>query len=143
MPSDWNQLWGTSEREKFTGANREKYEKELARILHIEFIKKTEELNQQYVFSNLTSFSQTGVTINMNFSDPLLISAGEYADQVRIKMLKSYFFQPKEGPYRRALAKNEIDEEYFTFDVDIPRQMVNEEEMVALESSIESSVDFL
>lgn len=58
-------------------------------------------------------------------------------------MLKSYFLKPKEGPYRRALSKNDLDEEYITFDVDVPRQMVSEEEMVALESKIDSSVDFL
>lgn len=45
VPSDWNQLWGTSERENFTGEQRVQYEKELSKILHIEFIKNTEELD--------------------------------------------------------------------------------------------------
>ena len=90
-----------------SGDNRRNYEEELSSLLRIDFIQNSEEVSQQYFFSNLTDFSETGVTINLNFSDPLLISAGESADQVRIKMLKSYFLKPKEGSSRRALTQNE------------------------------------
>lgn len=44
--------------------------------------------------SNLTTFTPEGLMIKLNFSDPLLVSQGEYADSIKIKLLKSYFLQP-------------------------------------------------
>lgn len=44
--------------------------------------------------TNLTEFTSGGLTINLNFSDPLFISQGEMFDFVKIKLLKSYFMRP-------------------------------------------------
>jgi len=57
-------------------------------------VKNSEELDQQYFASNLTNFSESGIEVHLDFSDPLLISAGQDADQVRIKLLKTFFLTP-------------------------------------------------
>ena len=60
-------------------------------ILHVTFVKNSDEDDQRYFATNLTHFTAEGIELQLNFSDPLLISAGENADFIRIKMLKSYF----------------------------------------------------
>ena len=59
-----------------TDSDRSAYEKRLDEILHVQFVKNSEELEQKYFTSNLTSFSEQGIQVNLNFSDPLLVSAG-------------------------------------------------------------------
>ena len=91
VPNDWDVLWSEKERNKMSWQDREEFEERLLDILHVQFVKNSEEVGQKYFASNLTNFSESGIEINLNFSDPLLISAGGYADQVSIKMLRSYF----------------------------------------------------
>ena len=76
---------------------------------------------------------ETGIKINLDFSSPLLVSAGDIADKVRIKMLKSFFLKPQEdGQYKRKLLSIEEDDEYFIIEEEIPAQMRSEAEMVSL-----------
>ena len=81
----------------------------------------------------------------MNFSDPLLVSAGDFADTVSIKMLKSYFLQPSpylaselglyQLPYRNLQSLSEKDG-YIVFEEDLPRQVRNQEELDQIESTL-------
>ena len=59
--------------------------------MNVEFIQNSEETSQKYLITNLTTFKAGGISINLNFSDPLLVSQGESADLIKINLLKSYF----------------------------------------------------
>ena len=71
------------------------FEERKLEILHIKFVKNSEELEQKYFSSNLTTFSESGLEVFLNFSDPLLISAGQEADKVKIKINKNFFLRPQ------------------------------------------------
>ena len=78
----------------------------------------------------------------MNFSDPILVSQGDEFDQVRIKLLKSYFMTPssylssqlKVGQ-RRDLETTEEDrvDQYLTITLDVPKQLMSEGELESLQ----------
>ena len=74
VPNDWDRLWSLEERDKMSLEKRETFEEELKRILHVEFIHNTDEEPQRYLMSNLTKFTNSGININLNFSDPILVS---------------------------------------------------------------------
>ena len=61
------------------------------------FVVNSEELDQTYFLSNLTDFTPEGIRIKLNFSDPLFVSQGDKADQVRVKLLKEFFLNTKEA----------------------------------------------
>ena len=48
--------------------------------MHVQFIKNSEEQKQQYFTANLTNFTEYELKINLNFSDPILVSQGEKVD---------------------------------------------------------------
>ena len=81
----------------------------------------------------------------MNFSDPLLISAGAEADTVRIKLLKSYFLtnnaELAKKYQERSLATLSEDEKYLVIESDIPRQVKNEADMIMLEDAMSSAIE--
>ena len=59
----------------------------------------------------------------MNFSDPLLVSQGQDADKIKIRLLKDYFLQASPvlaQKYGRSLVKLEEDNEYIIIIEDIP-----------------------
>ena len=62
--------------------------------MYINFSKNSDETDQKYFSSLLTDFTESGLEIKLNFSDPLLVSQGEVADQVNIYLKKDYFFEP-------------------------------------------------
>ena len=43
-PNDWNKLWDIAEREKLSLKDRENFEKELIKIMHVQFEQNSEEL---------------------------------------------------------------------------------------------------
>ena len=59
--------------------------------MHVRFIQNSEELPQENFVANLTSFREDRLTIKLDFSDPILVSQGLQADQVSIRLLRSYF----------------------------------------------------
>ena len=90
--------------------DRETFEEELLTIMHASFVQNSEETPQRYVISDLAEFKAGGIQINMNFSDPLLVSAGEESDMIRVKLLKSYFLVPDYAlamGYTRSLAQKQ------------------------------------
>ena len=71
----------------------------------------------------------------------MLISQGQDADQVVIKLLKEYFLRADPvlaALNSRSLAKLEEDEEYLIIRADIPRQFMSEEDKVAIENAAET-----
>ena len=75
----------------------------------------------------MTEFREDGLRINLNFSDPILISQGQEADVVVIRLLKSYFLNPNPMLANvRKLATIEEDEEYYIVREDIPRQLASQ-----------------
>lgn len=78
--------------------------------------------------SNLTTFTNDGININLNFSDPILVSQGKTADKIKINLLKSYFLVPDAGLVSgmpRSLAASNLseDEQYIIIEHEIPRQL--------------------
>ena len=147
VPNDWERLWSLEEREKMSLKKRETFEEELKQIMHVEFIHNTDEEPQRYLMSNLTSFTSWGIDINLNFSDPILVSQGENADKIRIKLLKSYFLVPDpllSMGYTRSLATSSPyrlieDDEYVVFEHEIPRQLKDTEETITLTEIAEAA----
>lgn len=60
-PIDWKILWSRQEREKMTVEDREAFEEELLQIMHIQFIKNSEEVGQRYFASNVTEMTESGL----------------------------------------------------------------------------------
>ena len=94
VPEDWKNLWDLNEREKMSPEARKIFEETLLDLLSVEFIRNSDELPQKYFISNLTDFTESGIRINMNFSDPILVSQSEDADQVKIRIKKDFFMTP-------------------------------------------------
>ena len=154
IPNDWERLWSLEEREKMSLKDREAFEKELEKIMHVEFIQNSDEEPQRYLMSNLTTFTSDGISIHLNFSDPILISQGFDADKVRIKLLKSYFLVVDpilSLGFTRSLASTNTtstsrmveDDEYIVIEHDIPRQLRSIAEAVTLTETAEVVVDVL
>ena len=124
---------------------RETFEEDLMKIMHVEFIHNTDEEPQRYLMSNLTTFTNRGIDIHLNFSDPILVSQGENADKLRIKLLKSYFLVADpllSTGYTRSLATASPyrlieDDEYIVFEHEIPRQLRDAAETSALIGTVE------
>ena len=95
--------------------------------------------------SNLTTFTNRGIDIHLNFSDPILVSQGENADKLRIKLLKSYFLVADpllSTGYTRSLTTASPyrlieDDEYIVFEHEIPRQLRDTPETLTLVETVE------
>lgn len=74
IPNDWEKLWNLEEREKMSIEDQASFDKELLKIMHVQFEKNSDELEQKFFISNLTRFEPDGISVNLNFSDPILIS---------------------------------------------------------------------
>lgn len=146
MPNDWEKLWSLDERNKMSPKDSEEFEKELKKIMHVQFIHNTDEEPQRYLMSNLTTFTNDGISINLNFSDPILVSQGETADKVQINLLKAYFLVPEpnlaSGRARSldATAAPTIieNDEYIIIEHEIPRQIRSLAESVQLTEAAEA-----
>ena len=117
------------------------YEEELLNIMHVAFEQNSEEKEQKYFLQNMVNFDSRGVQINLNFSDPLLISQGQEADTLVIKLLKSYFLRidPVLAMMQgRSLATIQEDEEYLIIKADLPRQFKSEQDRADMESAAET-----
>ena len=77
----------------------------------------------------MTDFSSEGLTIRLNFSDPLLVSQGEFKDQIRIKLHKSYFLTPIPNEWQdlRQLAIYKEEGDYLVWTEDLPLQFASQE----------------
>ena len=71
------------------------------------------------MIANLTSFTNEGMKLKLDFSDPILVSQGE-ADAVIIRLLKSYFLQIDETA-RRLWTVFSDDEEFLILRKEIPK----------------------
>lgn len=63
-----------------TLSEQEEYRDFSKSVLSVKFLKFTEEKDQDFFNYELVSFKPEGIQIRLNFSDPLLVSQGEYAD---------------------------------------------------------------
>ena len=97
--------------------------------MSVSFEQNSEELPQRYFLWNLTTFSEGNLQINLNFSDPMLVTQGEDADVVVVRLLKSYFLNPDahlarmKGIGGRLLqsVSEEEEEGYLVIRSDLPR----------------------
>lgn len=146
VPNDWDRLWDLEEREKMSLKKRETFEEDLKKIMHVQFIHNTDEEPQQYLMSNLTTFTSNRIHINLNFSDPFLVSQGATADKIQIKLLKSYFLVPDpllSTGFTRSLASTTSsriieEEDYIVIEHEIPRQLRSAAEALSLQETGEA-----
>ena len=144
VPTDWEKIWSLEEREKMAYQDRIQFENALLDIMHVKFEQNSDELPQRYFASNVTEFTKDGLRINLNFSDPILISQGQEADVIVIKLLKSYFLNPNPSLItvrhtRRNLATINEDEEYFIVRENIPRQLASQGDLQTLQASADAA----
>lgn len=142
IPNDWRKLWDLREREKMAPKDLVEFEKELIKIMHVQFEKNSEELPQKYFYPELVNFEPSGIKIALNFSDPLLVSQGQEADKIKIRLLKSYFMNP--DPVRASLAARKLstledDGEYITIIEDMPLQLSSQSDFDTLSSTAEAT----
>ena len=110
------------------------------------FEKLSEEPNQTYFEYELISFTNEGLQIKLNFSDPLLISEGEEPDKVHIHLAKDLFLSrniyddvdDQNAPPSRLLSTIETRDELI-FTVDLPKLLPNLQEGEELESQGDSA----
>lgn len=95
VPTDWDKYFSIKELSKLNITEREEREEKAKEFMHVTFVKNSEEQPQTYFVANLTQFKPEGIKINLNFSDPLFVSQGGISDHVKIKLLKSFFMNPK------------------------------------------------
>ena len=69
----------------------------------------------------MAEFTPAGLTIQLDFSDPLLVSQGDEPDQVNIRLLKSFFTETENG--RRRLQTSDVESLYHEFTYDVPKQV--------------------
>ena len=147
VPNDWDVLLDKKEQAKMSPAEREKFEEELLKIIHIKFEQNSEELPQKYFYPELLTFKEWGLVLNLNFSDPLLISQGEVADKVKIKLLRSYFLTPSAVHAKlqngRQLAQIIDDEEYVTVIENLPKMLESQEDYELIKVSAKVMEDVL
>ena len=79
------------------------FEAVISEVFSVSFIQNSDEKEQNYFKQTVVEFKSSGLDIQLDFSDPLLISQGEVPDQVKIKLLKSFFTQVDGASQRRRL----------------------------------------
>ena len=74
------------------------FEAVISEVFSVSFIQNSDEKAQNYFKQTVVEFKSSGLDIQLDFSDPLLISQGEIPDRVAIKLLKSFFTQVDGAP---------------------------------------------
>ena len=121
------------------------FEAVISEVFSVSFIQNSDEKAQNYFKQTVVEFKSSGLDIQLDFSDPLLISQGEVPDQVIIKLLKSFFTQVDGGApldLRRLQKKSAGDDNespYHEFVYDVPKQVKSKEELISLESTTEAA----
>ena len=97
-------------------------------------------------------FTPAGIKIRIAFGDPLLVSQGEEPDQIKIRLLKTFFTQNDNGSktsQRRILLSDEslddsLESLYYHIHLfDAPRQVRDKEELESLEQAQEAAESFI
>ena len=67
----------------------------LSEVFTVDFKKRSEEEDQLYFDYEMIDYTESGIMIRLNFSNPILVSQGDQADLIRITLLNSFFLEPK------------------------------------------------
>lgn len=118
------------------------FEAVISEVFSVSFIQNSDEKEQNYFKQTVVEFKSSGLDIQLDFSDPLLISQGEVPDQVIIKLLKSFFTQVDGASQRRRLQSDD-ESPYHEFIYDVPKQVKSKEELVSLESTTEAATQLI
>lgn len=74
VPTDWKDYFVEEELLKLDFFERQERIEQAKEFMHVTFVKNSEEYEQTYFLFNLTQFTEKGIHIQLNFSDPLFIS---------------------------------------------------------------------
>ena len=138
VPDDWEFILNQNDTQELSESQQLEVKKIKEGIFDVTYVKNSHVEDQEYFDYQLTSFNETGVTIQMNFSDPILISQGFEPDQLQIKLRKAFFLQPsteqsQSGSGRMLLKKDTAY--YLTLISDLPKQLESQSDLDSLEET--------
>lgn len=77
VPDSWEQYFNRTNWANFTETEKADAESFVSRIFEVIYVKNSDEVDQKVFDQELIDFNSAGLTINLKFSDPLLVSQGE------------------------------------------------------------------
>ena len=92
MPQFWKVLPSDDDYAELSDADKASADEILAELASFSFIQNSDELPQDRFDARITDFTESGIQIQANFSQSILVSQGsELQDQVEIHLLKDFF----------------------------------------------------
>ena len=138
VPDDWEFILNQNDIQELSENQQLEVKKIKEEIFDVTYVKNSHVEDQEYFDYQLTSFNETGVTIQMNFSDPILISQGFEPDQLQIKLRKAFFLQPSTELSRsgsgRILSKKDTAD-FLTLISDLPKQLKSQSDLDSLKET--------
>jgi hypothetical protein len=94
----------------------------------------------------LIAFTSAGLQIQLNFSEPLLVSQGEIADRVIVKLNKAFFLNRESFDLNRRLNSNKQPKEtvdFIIYERSLPRLVASQNEKATLTDQADSATKLL
>ena len=139
VPKKWDFLFDSEQHQDLSPEKKAAVQTLSNDAFQVSFIKNSDEENQSEFSAKLEQFESGGLSIQVQFSEPLLVSQGEDKDQVVVRLKKSYFtqvegqegFNVDDGRQRRRLLKgrelvveddvDDDDDDYHQFTYEVPK----------------------
>ena len=100
VPRLWKTLPSEYDYAKLSDEDKDSLDEILAELVSFSFVQNSDELAQDRFDARITDFTESGIQIQANFSQPILVSQGsESQDQVEIHLLKDFFATPNPKYY--------------------------------------------
>ena len=80
VPDSWSELWEQAQNLDLTEPQKQYIDSIISQIFQVVFIKNSDEEEQSFFNQSIVQFTPSGITVQMDFSDPLLISQGDEPD---------------------------------------------------------------
>lgn len=130
VPESWAALFDEEAKAGLSEQERAFLESLVSEVFEVIFVQNSDEKPQSFFDQSIAGFTSAGISVNLNFSDPLLISQGEVPDSVEIRLLKSFFTQVDENAAGGKLRRLEDEENpYHVFTYEVPKQVKSKDEL--------------
>ena len=140
VPDGWDSLWDPTKTVDMKDSEKAALESMISEIFSVVFVQNSDEDEQRKFSSSITEFTSAGLSVQLDFSDPLLVSHGDSPDEVTVKILKSFFTETSD--FRRRL-QDDDESQYHEFYYDVPKQVKSAEELASLESTTAAAQDLI
>ena len=77
VPDSWEQYFNKANRESLSEEEKVQAETYISKFFQVIFVKNSDEKNQANFYPDIADFTPAGLSINLQFSDPLLVSQGD------------------------------------------------------------------